>query len=81
MVGWHHRYNGHEFEQAPGTGEGQGSLLCCSPRGLKELDTTQWLNDNNQKLGKKPRTDLCWHLLREHSPASTLILKFQPLEL
>ena len=39
MVGWHHRLNGHEFEQAPGDGEGQGSLACCSPWGHKELDT------------------------------------------
>ena len=31
MVGWHHRLNGHEFEQAPGTGDGKGSLACCSP--------------------------------------------------
>ena len=36
MVGWHHRLNGHEFEQAPGDGEGQGSLACCSPWGRKE---------------------------------------------
>ena len=41
MVGWHHRLNGHEFEQAPGVGDGQGSLVCCSPWGLKELDTTE----------------------------------------
>ena len=40
MVGWHHRLNGHEFEQAPGVVEGQGSLVCCSPWGGKELDTT-----------------------------------------
>ena len=33
MVGWHHRLNGHEFEQTPGDGEGQGSLACCSPWG------------------------------------------------
>ena len=46
MVGWHHRLNGHEFEQAPGDGEGQGSLACCSPRGCKELDVTERLNDN-----------------------------------
>ena len=39
MVGWHHRLNGHEFEQAPGDGEGQGSLACCSPWDHKELDT------------------------------------------
>ena len=38
MVGWHHQLNGHKFEQAPGDGEGQGSLACCSPRGCKELD-------------------------------------------
>ena len=35
MVGWHHRLNGHEFEQAPGVGDGQGSLACCSPWGRK----------------------------------------------
>ena len=43
MVGWHHRLNGYEFEQAPGVGDGQGSLVCCSPRGHKELDTTERL--------------------------------------
>ena len=40
MVRWHHQLNGHEFEQAQGDGEGQGSLACCSPWGHKELDTT-----------------------------------------
>ena len=35
MVGWHHRLNGHEFEEAPGVGEGQGSLECCSPCGRR----------------------------------------------
>ena len=44
MVGWHHRLNGHEFEQAPGVGDGQRSLVCCSPWGPKELDTTEQLN-------------------------------------
>ena len=44
MAGWHHRLNEHEFEQAPGAGEEQGSLACCSPRGLKELDTTERQN-------------------------------------
>ena len=44
MVGWHHRLNGHEFEQALGVGDGQGCLACCSPQGRKELDTTEWLN-------------------------------------
>ena len=45
MVGWHHQLNRHEFEQAPGDGEGQGSLECRSPWGLKELDTTEGLNN------------------------------------
>ena len=44
MVGWHHRLNGHEFEQAPGVGDGQGSLTYCSPWGPKELDTTEQLH-------------------------------------
>ena len=44
MVGWHHGLNGHEFEQAPGVVDGQGSLACCSPWGHKELDTTTSLN-------------------------------------
>ena len=45
MVGCHHRLNGHEFEQAPGDSEGQGSLVCCSPWGSKELGTTEQLNN------------------------------------
>jgi len=46
MVGWHHWVNGDEFEQAPGDGEEQRSLVCCSPWGCKELDMTKWLNNN-----------------------------------
>ena len=48
MVGWHHRLNGHEFEQALGGGKGQGSLLCCSPWGHKESDKTKWLSNNQR---------------------------------
>ena len=44
IVGWHHRRDGHEFEQAPGVGDGQGSLECRSPWGDKESDTTEQLN-------------------------------------
>ena len=44
MVGWHHRLNEHEFEQALGVGDGQGSLACCSPWGCKESDMTERLN-------------------------------------
>ena len=56
MVGWHHWLDGHEFEQAPEMGDGQGSLVCYSPWGCKELDITEWLNwtelnwDYKQKL-------------------------------
>ena len=46
IVGWHHRLDGHEFEQAPGVGDGQGNLACCSPWGHKESDTTWQLNNN-----------------------------------
>ena len=49
MVGWHHWLNGHEFEQAPGVGDGQGSLACCSPWGHKELDTTEQVNWTMEK--------------------------------
>ena len=45
MVGWHHRLDGHEFEQALEVGDEQGSLACCSQWGRKELDTTEWLNN------------------------------------
>ena len=41
MVIWHHQFDGHEFEQDPGVGDGQGRLVCCSPWGCKELDTTK----------------------------------------
>ena len=44
IVGWHHQRDGHEFEQALGVGDGQGSLACCSPWGHKESDTTERLN-------------------------------------
>ena len=46
-VGQHHQLDGHEFEQAPGDSEEQGSLACCSPWGRKESDTTKQLNNNN----------------------------------
>ena len=44
MVGWHHRLNGHEFEQTLGVGDGQESVACCRPWGHKESDTTEQLN-------------------------------------
>ena len=44
MVGWHHRLDGHEFEQVLGVDDGQGNLVCCSSWGCKELDMTEQLN-------------------------------------
>ena len=64
MVGWHHRLTGHEFEQAPGIGDGQESLACCSPWGHKELDMTEWLNwtdaVNSWLNGKVPHAGEDW---------------------
>ena len=48
MVGWHHRLNGHEFEQVLGDGKEQGNLACRSPWGRKESDMTERLNHNNR---------------------------------
>ena len=56
MVGWHHWLNGHEFEQALGDGEGQGSLACCSPWCCKELNIAEWLN-NKTLCFVKPSQD------------------------
>ena len=56
MLEWHHRFSGHEFEQAPGDGEGQGSLVCCTPWHFEESDTTQGLNDENNRFNLKQPT-------------------------
>ena len=53
MVGWHHQLDGHEFEQALGVGDGQGSLACCGPWGRKESDTTElpnWLTPKTSTI-------------------------------
>ena len=54
MAGWHHQLDGHEFEQASGDGDGQGSLACCSPQGCKGLDKTDRLITD--QLGLELRT-------------------------
>ena len=58
MIGWHHRLNGHEFEQTPGDGEGQGSLACGSPWGRKESDVTGWQNNRSSQRFEL-RVNLC----------------------
>ena len=52
MVGWHHRLDGHEFEETLGVGDGQGSLVYCSPQGRQESDTTEQLNWTELKQKK-----------------------------
>ena len=54
MVGWHHKLNGHEFEQIPGDSERQGNLVCYSPWGCKESDRTKRLNNNKLKHKRYP---------------------------
>ena len=59
MVGWPHLLNQHEFEKAPGVGDGQESLACCSPWSHKELDTTEQLNRTEDRLtGEKQKQKL-----------------------
>ena len=53
MIVWHHWLDGHEFEQVLGTGDGQGSLVCCSPWGCKESDMTEQLNWTEQHVRKE----------------------------
>ena len=57
MVGWYHRPDGHEFEQTLGDGEGQGGLVCCSPWGRKESDTTERPNSNKNKQADEKDVD------------------------
>ena len=63
MAGWHLQLDGHEFEQGPGVGDGQGSLACCSPWGHKESDMTERL-DNKESgtdtLGRKNKSGRLW---------------------
>ena len=65
MAGWHHRLNGCKFEQAPGVGDGQESLVCCSPWGCKELDTTEQLNWT--ELLEKCKLKLQWDINPQQS--------------
>ena len=73
MVGWHHWLNGHEFEQAPGVGDGQGSPMSCSPQGCKESDMTEWLNwtDISCRLKFRGVSPSLWKLIsKKEEPPS-----------
>ena len=60
VVGWHHQLDGHEFEQALGVGDGQGNLVCCSPWGRKESDTTERLNSTSLQHDNYASKTLCF---------------------
>ena len=62
MVEWHHRLNGHVFEQALGVGDGQGGLACCIPWGCKESDATEWLNNNQSAPFWDAPQDIIGHM-------------------
>ena len=69
MVGWYHLFNGHEFEQALGVGDGQGSLLCCIPWGCKELDVTEQLNWLIELYSRESQQNIrmkCMKILKNH---------------
>ena len=73
IVGWHHQLDEHEFEQALGVGDGQGSLACCSSWGRKESDTTEQLNRTGSSDGKESACNVGY-------PGSTPGLKRSPGE-
>ena len=64
MAGWHHRLNGHEFEQTPGVGDGQGGLVCCDSWGREELDTAERVN----------WTELIFRKFKEHPPQKCVLM-------
>ena len=75
MVEWHHRLNGHEFEQGPAVGDGQGGLACCNPWGRKESDTTEQLNWTEGRKERRATSSLPHELSCERAvscPASFL---------
>ena len=64
MIVWHHQLNAHEFDQTQADSEEQGSLVCCSPQGRKELHMTERLNNNNKGPGIK-KTKHLWRLAND----------------
>ena len=67
MVGWHHWFKGHEFEQTPGDSEGQGSLVCYSPWGHKESDMIEQFHNNND-LDMSVCVCVCVHSVAQSYP-------------
>ena len=77
IVGWHHSLDGHQFEQALGVGAWQGSLVCCSPWGSKDLDTAEQLNSKEKKQWRKVKAHTSPNCANQHpglnSPRKSLI--------
>ena len=67
MVGWHHLFDGHELEQTPRVGEGEGSLACFSPWGHKESDISERLNNKSSSMNGAVKTGLLLLLLSHFS--------------
>ena len=80
MAGRHHQLDGHEFEQVPGVGDGQGSLVCCSLWGLKESDTTEWLNWLTDDLTPRTYLPFNWKFVSfdQHNLNSSTPSPWQP---
>jgi len=78
MVGWHHWINGHEFEEAPGDGKGQWSLVCCSPWGCKELNMTEWLNNNKLSMKMRQHWGTVFYCADENCKLSDLYVNMKP---
>ena len=72
MVGWHHRLDGHEFEQALGDSEGPGSLACCSPWGCNELDMTQQLNNNKHSWRQRAKKQFTFEVKKSSGRVTLL---------
>ena len=80
MVGWQHQCDRHEFEQVLGADDGQGSLACCSPRGHKQSDMTEWLNwTESSKKGFWQTSALPWHSDYNLMEFKSLIVKVKVL--
>ena len=72
MIGWHYQLNGQEFEQTPGGGEGQASPVCCIPWGCQESNSTERLNNNNNKFTKT----MCFYFNAQITDSLFLPLSF-----
>ena len=75
MVGWYHRLDGHEFEQALGVGDGQGSLSCCSPRGRKESHTAEQLKWTDSSILRQVAA-IWWHCIEWMQTWSLFLMGF-----